>query len=124
MGRGVINLYGSACSLLELVYGQGLVWQQFQEIQFHNCAFDGIRTSGKVIVENNTIDNAVSRLADGGGIYLWGGPIGSPLIRNNTVTNTLGNIEGSAYRSKIAAGIYLDGNMPAFQLILELKTIR
>jgi parallel beta-helix repeat protein len=103
------NLYGSASlSGIGIRTRAGVATISGNTI--HNCAFDGIRTSGKVIVENNTIDNAVSRLADGGGIYLWGGPIGSPLIRNNTVTNTLGNIEGSAYRSKIAAGIYLDGN--------------
>jgi len=83
-----------------------------------NSGYNGIHFGGNLItVENNTIDHSCMILDDCGGIYtssnpgLGTGPLSNNIIRGNTVTNTIGNFEGTAY-SKYnllqSEGIYLD----------------
>ena len=76
-----------------------------------NSGYCGIHDQGnRTLIENNTIDRSCLILDDCAGIYTtnkenaWRDSI----IRGNTITNSIGNYDGTAYRQTLAQGIYLD----------------
>jgi parallel beta-helix repeat protein len=71
-----------------------------------NSGYNGIMFSGSDnLIENNVVDQSCLVLDDCGGIYT-----SSPYntIRGNTVTNTIGNADGTPNTSTHTFGIYLD----------------
>ncbi|MBF0595393.1 MAG: right-handed parallel beta-helix repeat-containing protein [Candidatus Omnitrophica bacterium] len=77
-----------------------------------NSGYSGIHYGGdQTLVENNAIDHSCLVLTDCAGIYTSNSnrPGGTSIIRGNTITNSIGNIEGVVtYAETQAHGIYLD----------------
>lgn len=84
----------------------------------------GIRFNGSgVIIERNSVNNAMANMDDGGGIYTWGGNNSSysNTIRYNVVSNMTGSHNGTP-PGNIVNGIYIDNY--AYNITLEKNTIQ
>jgi hypothetical protein len=67
-----------------------------------------------LIVEKNIADTACLNGADRGLIYSYEDPAvptvyTNRIIRNNYLSNSIGNIDGTTGKTKLASGVYLDG---------------
>ncbi|MFA6004170.1 MAG: right-handed parallel beta-helix repeat-containing protein, partial [Elusimicrobiota bacterium] len=91
-----------------------------------STGYNGIRGDGRYnLIENNTINNSMLKLADGGAIYTFNWnhtemTLGST-IRKNTITNVVGNLDGDPGSWKQAHGIYLD--FASHDMIVTSNTI-
>ena len=80
-----------------------------------STGYTGIHFTGNnTRVNNNEVSNHCLLLMDGGGIYTWTGPNGTPTtgskIYNNIVHDGYGNNEGTTEVNHLCQGIYLDEN--------------
>ncbi|MBF0593344.1 MAG: right-handed parallel beta-helix repeat-containing protein [Candidatus Omnitrophica bacterium] len=86
-----------------------------------NSGYDGIGYTGDMtVVEDNTIDQSCLILGDCGGIYTTTGsshPDFTSIIRNNKVTHSFGNYDGTTDGLPEAAGIYLDDYAHGYTVI-------
>lgn len=77
-----------------------------------NSGNTGIHLSGdQIVVKNNVVNNSCLILNDCAGIYTYGMDATIPTnktISGNTVTNSIGNVNGTTSVSTEAEGIYLD----------------
>ncbi|MCB9495443.1 MAG: right-handed parallel beta-helix repeat-containing protein [Fibrobacteria bacterium] len=97
-GRGM-EIYGDSCTIRSNV----VRW----------TGWSGITFGGKsVVVEGNTIDSALRISNDGGGLYSygskWEGNGMGTVIRDNIVTRSFGNNQGSPGYPRLGIGIYFD----------------
>jgi len=75
-----------------------------------NTGYCGIRIfngSGSKVVDNS-IENAMQALSDGGGIYSYHNFDGNKLIKGNKIKNVYGNASGTEGQNYGSNGIYLD----------------
>ena len=80
-----------------------------------NTGYTGIHFTGNnTRINNNEVSNHCLLLMDGGGIYTWTGPAGTPTtgskIYNNIVHDGFGNNEGTTEPNRLCQGLYLDEN--------------
>ncbi len=100
---------------------QGSVGTNVTGNMVSDSGYSGIHFDGKDIqVRKNTVDRSCVKLDDCGGIRSWSNDANNNdtgnIIDRNTVTNSIGNIEGSAYTTTQAQGIYLDDRRHDFQI--------
>jgi len=99
-----------------LIAGYGASGFGYLGMQIHSCVqtivenntidstgYTGISAGKDLIVRNNIIRNSCLTLNDGSGIDI--SEADGAQIKNNIITNTLGNIEASAIPSRIGHGI-------------------
>jgi Right handed beta helix region/Secretion system C-terminal sorting domain len=78
------------------------------ENKIDSCGSEGIRVNQtkNYLVEKNLVKNALLITSDGGGIYCYGAENG--LIRNNFVSDIIGDLNGVKTSEAYSIGIYLD----------------
>jgi parallel beta-helix repeat protein len=80
----------------------------------------GAGYGSNILVENNVVSNVMLKLSDGGAIYMYYGNANT--VRNNIVTNSVGNKDGTTSPAyKEANGIYLDNG--SHDIIVEGNTV-
>lgn len=80
-----------------------------------STGYTGIHFTGNnTRINNNEVSHHCMLLMDGGGIYTWTGPSGTPTtgskIYNNIVHDGYGNNEGTTEPNRLCQGLYLDEN--------------
>jgi parallel beta-helix repeat protein len=80
----------------------------------------GAGYGSNILVENNIVTNVMLKLSDGGAIYMYYG--NANIVRNNIVSNSVGNKDGTTSPGyKEANGIYLDNG--SHDIIVEGNTV-
>ncbi len=85
-----------------------------------NSGYCGIHDQGnRTLIENNTIDRSCLIIDDCAGIYTTNthNPWDGSIIRGNTITNSIGNYDGTPYKKTMAQGIYLDDLAHGYQVL-------
>lgn len=91
--KGGINIVGTAIT----VNNNSII-----ESGYNGIAYYG----DQITLQNNYINRSCLVLDDCGGIYTWGS--GNNIITGNTISNSIGNLNGTNNKFTQAQGIYLD----------------
>ena len=77
-----------------------------------DTGYAGIRLDGQnSIAECNIIKNIMLHMSDGGALYCWGQNAGytfNNILRNNIISNAVGNSEATPHKAPFVCGIYID----------------